>query len=249
MRAVGDRRDRDQRLREPGEIVRTRVLELLEHRWDRTVTTVVAGAGFGKSTAVAQAMRANQLAPRGVEGRISCRWGCEDAVRLVASATAALEGEAPARGSPLDRLQAVVAAHAPLPVCVVIDDIETIPATGTVLLGTLLDALPTNLHLVLVGRQLPGIGLARLRAAGELLEVGVDDLRFDEQETASLATALGAPAPAEHLGGWPAIIRLSLAAPDRSAGRLPVGGGDPRPRRARPRRPPGPVRARDREPE
>jgi len=67
--------DVDPRLRRPGEVVRSRVLTLLDQRWDRTVTTIVAPAGFGKSIAVTQAMRADRLAPRGIEGRISCRWG------------------------------------------------------------------------------------------------------------------------------------------------------------------------------
>ena len=207
----------DPRLRRPGEVVRSRLLTLLDRRWDRTVTTIVAPAGFGKSTAVTQAMRADRLAPRGIEGRISCRWGCEDAVRLVTSAAAALGAQLPPRGSPLARFVAAVGSQAPLRVCLVIDDVETLHHSGIQLLGELLDALPGNLRLVLVGRELPPVGLARLRAAGELLEVTDEDLRFDATEIADLADRLGTTAPDEHLGGWPAVIRLSLAAPGRAA--------------------------------
>ena len=58
-------------------VVRSGVLGRLDARWDRTVTTVVAGAGFGKSVALGQALRANRARPRGIEGWLSCRAGCE----------------------------------------------------------------------------------------------------------------------------------------------------------------------------
>ena len=65
-------------------VVRSGVLDRLETRWDCTITTVVAGAGFGKSVALGQALRANRARPRGVEGWLSCRSGCESPDRLAA---------------------------------------------------------------------------------------------------------------------------------------------------------------------
>jgi len=53
------------------EIVRGRVLEALSGRFDTPVTVVVAGAGFGKTTALAQAIRANEASPRGVDAWIA----------------------------------------------------------------------------------------------------------------------------------------------------------------------------------
>ena len=46
------------------EIPRLRLVRLLEGRWDRPVTLLVAGPGFGKTTVLAQAVRAHQVAAR-----------------------------------------------------------------------------------------------------------------------------------------------------------------------------------------
>ena len=48
-----------------GELVRAVLVERLQQRFSSPVTTVIAGAGFGKSTAVAQAVRHNLVAPLG----------------------------------------------------------------------------------------------------------------------------------------------------------------------------------------
>ena len=63
------------------ELVRVRLVEALAGRFDVPITVVVAGAGFGKTTALAQAIRANDAAPRGIdtwvacEPRACCDWG------------------------------------------------------------------------------------------------------------------------------------------------------------------------------
>lgn len=80
------------------EVVRSRVLQLLDRRWEHIVTTVTAGPGFGKSIAVGQAMRANQAVPRGVEAWVSCRSGCEEPGRLVASVCNAFDAPTERRG-------------------------------------------------------------------------------------------------------------------------------------------------------
>src|SRR5690606_23607158 len=59
----------------PGEIVRRLALDALGRRFDVAVTSVVAGAGFGKTTALAQAVRANLAGPRGNDAWVSCEPG------------------------------------------------------------------------------------------------------------------------------------------------------------------------------
>src|SRR5204862_147419 len=49
-----------------------------EGRWDRAVTLLVAGPGFGKTTVLAQAVRAHQVAPRGIAVWVSCEAAYED---------------------------------------------------------------------------------------------------------------------------------------------------------------------------
>ena len=193
-------------------IVRSCVLDRLEARWDHTVTTVVAGAGFGKSVALGQALRTNRARPRGVEAWLSCRAGCESPDRLAASVEAAFVAPA-GPGSAADRLYGVFADLAPLHAVLVLDDVELLADRPTAALDDLLRRMPANLHLVLCGRRLPPLALARFRASGDLAEVCADDLRFDDGEVAALATRLGAEPPAADLGGWPALVRLALVAP------------------------------------
>jgi DNA-binding SARP family transcriptional activator len=204
----------------PDEVVRSRVLQRLDRRWEHLVTTVTAGPGFGKSIAVGQAVRANQTQPRGIEAWLSCRSGVEDPSRLVASVGAAF-GSAPAgRGPPLAQLQHIVAELAPVDAVLILDDVEALTGspTSVELLDELLRAMPWNLHLVLCGRRLPPLALARFRAAGQVVEVTGDDLRFDELEIQALASNAGRSAPPQDVGGWPALVRLAVAAPPGSVG-------------------------------
>src|SRR5690349_2326860 len=60
------------------ELPRLRLVRLLEGRWDRAVTLLVAGPGFGKTTVLAQAVRAHQVAPRGIDVWVSCQAAHED---------------------------------------------------------------------------------------------------------------------------------------------------------------------------
>jgi ATP/maltotriose-dependent transcriptional regulator MalT len=53
------------------EIPRARLVELLALRWDHPVTVVDAGPGFGRTTVLAQAVRAHSLAPCGIEAWVS----------------------------------------------------------------------------------------------------------------------------------------------------------------------------------
>src|SRR5690242_16132215 len=60
------------------ELPRLRLVRMLEGRWDRAVTLLVAGPGFGKTTVLAQAVRAHQVAPRGIDVWVSCEAAYED---------------------------------------------------------------------------------------------------------------------------------------------------------------------------
>ena len=55
-----------------GELVRAELLERLQQRFNSPVTTVVAGPGFGKSTALARAVRHNLVAPLGIDAWVTC---------------------------------------------------------------------------------------------------------------------------------------------------------------------------------
>lgn len=104
--------------------------------------------------------------------------------------------------------------RAPTDVCFVLDDVHVIddddPAVAA--LGALIRELPMNAHVVLAGRRIPGLPLARLRAADHVLAIGADELTFTQAETDALATNHSADgALLATTGGWPAVTRLALA--------------------------------------
>ncbi|MEU4558690.1 BTAD domain-containing putative transcriptional regulator [Actinoplanes sp. NPDC023936] len=198
-----------------GEILRARLIDRLAARWDVPVTTVVAGPGFGKSTALAQAMRRHAADPRGVEAWVTCEPGDEDARRLAAAVCRAFDVPAPAV-APLDAVLEALRAASPIETCLFLDDCHEIPAgsSGERLIADLVRHLPAGAHLLLSGRRLPAAPLARLHAAELIRCFHQADLAFDDGELAQAAGhADRAAADVAGLGGWPALVRLTLAAP------------------------------------
>ena len=198
-----------------GELVRSRLLAELSHRFDVPLTVVVAGAGFGKTTALAQAVRANQAAPRGVDAWISCEPGDEDARRLSLAIVAALGGPLQGR-DPVERVLEALRAQSPVDVCLVLDDVHELPpaSTASMLLSDIARQLPPHAHLLLASREPLSLPTARLRAAGQVVELRVDDLAFTPGEAAALAELHGhEPARVDGLAGWPSLVRLTLSAP------------------------------------
>jgi DNA-binding SARP family transcriptional activator len=207
-----------------GELVRTAALEALAERWLVPVTTVVAGAGFGKSTVLAQAVRLHLAAPEGVEALVSCEPGDEDAGHLASAICTALGPSAPRRpggappgsGDPLVAVLDALRSFSPVPVTLVLDDLHELTegSSGAGLVAALVRRLPAHAHLVLAGRSLPPLPLARLQAAGRTRHIGPDTLAFTAGERAEVAGRAGRPVRSvEHLAGWPALVRLALSAP------------------------------------
>src|SRR6516165_8169387 len=203
------------------EILRLRLVRLLEGRWDRPVTLLVAGPGFGRTTVLAQAIRAHQVAPRGIDVWVSCAAAHEDPACFAEALLDAMSIDGAARGpgrraarGPRDVVDALVRLT-PLEVCLLLDDVHEIPQgwPGAALLREVARTLPATAHLVLSGREAPDVPLARREATGEVIRIGVQDLAFTDVEVRALARRLGRDAQiAEPLHGWPAMVRLALAA-------------------------------------
>ncbi|MGH9116366.1 MAG: BTAD domain-containing putative transcriptional regulator [Acidimicrobiales bacterium] len=197
------------------ELVRNRLIERLDGRWDAVVTTVVAGPGFGKSTTLAQAIRANHAHPKGIDAWVSCEPGDEDADRLAAAILRAID--APFAGP--DGAVAIASGlrqSSPVPICLVIDDLHELPdgSSAMSLIAEVIRHLPAHAHLVVAGRRPISLPLARLRAADRVLEITQHDLAFTTGEIDVLAFQAGHDhRSVATLAGWPALVRLALAAP------------------------------------
>lgn len=197
------------------EVVRGELVRVLGGRFTHPLTLIEAGAGFGKSTLLRQAVRANDLEPVGIDALVVCRPGDENAEQFASAVLAVLGCERDRSVAPLADLVNGLGQFSPIEVCVLVDDVHLLGAGSSAerLLGELVRALPAHAHLVLAGRTLPNIPTARLRAADAVVTLGEPDLSLGDDEVGALAALLGADASAATgLGGWPALVRLALAA-------------------------------------
>lgn len=198
----------------------------------RRLTTVVAGAGFGKSTLLAEWAAGSRAAwytvgPEDAALPVLVR-GLLDALRLrlpALPAAAVLGGSLGPDSDELaqaDDMAAVLGelldreVHADL--VLVLDDLQELPAGGPAarLVAGLCRHAPTRLHLVLSSRTDPPFPVARLRGRGQLLELDAGLLRFSVPETGALLAAALGPDGAElagvlhrWTGGWPAATVLA----------------------------------------
>lgn len=199
-------------------LVRPRLLTVLQGRWDRRVTALVAGAGFGKTTLVGQALAENRLDPRGLDTWVTCT-ADDGAASVLAGRLCAELGHGPPLGAdPTDLAQALavtVTNRAPVAVAFVLDDLHKLPvgSTGEELVRQLAERLPSNGHLVLASRRRPPVPLARLVSLGDAVQLTEAELAFDDAEVDAFAELRGATGERLRAAGrWPAIAELTLAA-------------------------------------
>lgn len=240
----------------------------LEARLDdalrRRLVTVVADAGFGKSTLLASWLAGHPWAWYSVTrddreiGVFAA--GLVDALtlRVPALATTVRGLVAAGRGPDADADEGLRAgAHASLlagaldqhlrrDLVLVIDDLSEIgpadPAARFV--EALARMSPSRLHIVLASRSAPPFPIERLRGQGQVLSIEGASLAFGAGETAALlADLLGPDGVAlatqlhEATGGWPAAVRLAAEA------LRPVGPAERQATLARALRPGGPIYA------
>lgn len=201
---------------------RSALLRRLQGRWDRPLTVVAAGPGFGKSSLLAQAVDENALAPRGHDCWLGCGPGDDDPRQLADGLATALGAELPrlhdpggiAVGEMASSLADEMWRRSPRQVCLLVDDVHEVTAgSGAAdLLSALVDALPANGHLVLCGRTEPPVPLARLSAQGRVEHLGEADLAFGADDLAAFAALRDVPVDRlADLGGWPALVELRAA--------------------------------------
>ncbi|MDZ4824874.1 MAG: hypothetical protein SGJ13_00220, partial [Actinomycetota bacterium] len=191
-----------------GAMARPRLLDVVRRRFDVGVVAIVAGAGFGKTTLLAQAFADNLAEPRGMDLWLPCGPADATASRLTARLAALLGIEPPAPESAVGILLGALAARAEIPTCVVVDDAHELQSDsgGSQLLQALLSRAPETTHFVVASRT-PVDGLARRRAHGAVVELGADDLRLTTAEAGDLDRS---HAVGDELGGWPALVALAV---------------------------------------
>ena len=171
-----------------GRLDRPRVASLLAQRWDRYVVSVVAGAGFGKSTAIAQVAGTDAGLGRH-DHVVGCDPSCSAESEVVRRVAAAFGVAANDVASLARQITALTGEH-----CLVLDDVHRIEtdSTGAAALSELIERLLPSVHVLAASRRPLPLRLARWRAAGLVLDVGQDELAFTADEVAEIASRSGA---------------------------------------------------------
>jgi len=231
----------------PGTVGRSALTDRLARDDARPIVSVVAPAGYGKTTLL------SQWAERGGQ---ACAWvsvdeGDNDPKVLLTYVAEALNAVEPigrhvfaalaspassVPGSVVPRLGAAFSSMRS-PVALVLDDVHLLRNSECrAALSVLADHVPAQARLMLSGRTEPPLRIARLRAEGRITEIGQADLSLTAAEAAALLRAaevvLGEDDVAElhrRTEGWP--VGLYLAALYlRAGGSLPGAaasfGGD-----------------------
>ncbi|HEY8238352.1 MAG TPA: AAA family ATPase, partial [Candidatus Limnocylindrales bacterium] len=226
-------------------LARDRLLEWLSVKIHRRAVLLIAEAGYGKTTLLADFTRRTRIRvlwfrlDRGDRDWVGFLAYLVAAVRIhvpdFGQATSALLRETATAAPPLETvLDAFLRELGGLtndPTALVFDDFHLVDDSPDVrhILRELLTRGPERMSFVFASRREPPVRLARLRALGEVAELSTNDLRFDAGETERLFSETYEmplePAVLAELSrrteGWAASLQLVRAAlHDRNPGQV-----------------------------
>ena len=211
----------------PGTVEKVEVIAGLRSTGVR-LTTIVAPAGYGKTTLLARWAESDPRAFAWVslDGRDD-----DDPRVFLRNIAAALFGVGAVTADVLEVLSgpaafawttsvpAVGAAMARFeqPIVLVLDDLHLVDNRSCLdVLAELVRYVPDGSLVAVTSREAPALPLARWRAQGWPQEIGVSDLRLDEQEAGLLLEAAGVELDAtqvseltERTEGWPSGLYLA----------------------------------------
>jgi LuxR family maltose regulon positive regulatory protein len=183
-----------------GLVSRPRLIERMREGAERKLTLVMAPAGFGKTTLLAEWL-ADPTNDGSAAGWVSLDPSENEPALFWAYFIRALQKAHPAAGA-----RALRMLHSPQPppidsvLTALINEIDALDTEFVLILDDyhvidsapihralsfLLDHLPPRMHLVLASRSEPPLPLPRLRARGELTELRAADLRFTSGEAST----------------------------------------------------------------
>jgi LuxR family maltose regulon positive regulatory protein len=185
-------------------LARGRLLDWLAAKVNQRVVLVIADAGYGKTTLLADFSRRTRLRTIWYRLDDDDRDWISFLTHLVAAGrehdpdfaptTAAMMSDlstgGPTREAATDvflRELPTIAEHG---AALIFDDFHVVDESPEVrqIVRDLVARAPERLAVIFASRRAPSIPLARMRASGEVAEIGTDELRFDTSETARLFT-------------------------------------------------------------
>ena len=216
----------DAPLTRPGSVVKADVIAQLCTE-NVPFATVVAPAGYGKTTLLAQWAEADPrpFAWVALDGRD------DDAVVFLRYIAAAIHSVEPLPSDVFSALSGPRASDWPMriprigralaavahPLVLVLDDLHTIANPSCLdVLTALFQYVPAGSQIAVASREEPALPLARWRSQGSVLEIGVADLRLNEVEAGLLLKAAGIELDPTEISeltdqteGWPAGLYLA----------------------------------------
>jgi DNA-binding SARP family transcriptional activator/tetratricopeptide (TPR) repeat protein len=178
---------------------RERLLGWIGSKVDHRVIFVVAEAGFGKTTLLADFARRShartlwyRLDEEDTDGLVFLRYlvsACQAVDPRLAPRSASLLVESasgPASSTEiLETLLAELDASADVPSVLILDDYHTVEGNESIreVVERLIARAPDRMTFILASRRTPDLAAGALRARDELAELDRDDLRFDRSET------------------------------------------------------------------
>ncbi len=231
----------------PGLIPRERLVRRLAEARRRPLALLRAPAGYGKTTLLHE-WTAHDPRP--------CAWATlcsedNDPLTLVSVVALAFEAVDPIGWEVFDALSsgrpdadevalrrlARAVSRKEHPFVLVLDDLHVLrtrPARAVV--RALRAALPPGAQLVMASRGRADLPIGRLRAQGDSIELGTEDLAMTRSEAAALLAAAGLETGAKDLsalarrtGGWPAALYLAaLSLAGQGSASVEAFGGDDR---------------------
>lgn len=190
-------------------VVRTALLNRLCGTADGTIVTIVAPAGFGKTTLLAQWAERDRRPVQWID----------------------LEPEDDDAEVLEPRFAAVAARPGSL---TLVDDVHVLRSPAALAaFERLLGQAVHGTTVAFAARRLPPLPLARLRAEGRLLELGTDELTLNAREAETLLRRTGVVLPraeaaalGKRLEGWPAALFLAALSLRSGAQSSTLGGDD-----------------------
>src|SRR5262252_10786371 len=232
----------------PGTVRRSSLVERLARDDSHPIVSVVAPAGYGKTTLLSQWAECDDSA----FAWVSVDEGDNDPKVLLTYVATALDAIEPVGGRVFDALASSASsvpgsvvprlgsafASMTSPVVLVVDDVHLLhnPECRAAL-SVLADHVPAGSRLALAGRDEPPLRVARLRAEGRITEIGPGELSLTRSEAGSLLRAAEVALGDEDVAqlhqrteGWAAGLYLAALA-IREGGSLgsavaSFGGGD-----------------------
>lgn len=209
-------------------VERTRLIERVNEGMKRALTLIVAPAGFGKTTVIAEWARNTSLpvawlslerADRTPERFLSyVIYSLQQLFPQIGQTALAM-----LRGGQTVNEEAILfslvndLSEIQNDFTLVLDDYHTVDGTDVnAILQSILEHCPPQLHIAATSRTMPGLSLIRQRALDQVVEINATDLRFNADEVHEFLKQMGTsltPEQVERLNqsteGWAVGLQLA----------------------------------------